>query len=107
MRSPFGKSEKGTSPPSSLDQQKTDTQQYQNYPGANDASYPVTAAAYDQNDDDPEAVVCPPTTTERKLITKIDFRIIPVLCILYLLAFLGKSTSSPPSQNKEREAYLM
>jgi MFS family permease len=36
------------------------------------------------------AVQCPPHTTERKLMTKIDFRVIPCLCILYLLAFLDR-----------------
>lgn len=28
-------------------------------------------------------VQCPPHTTERKLMTKIDLRVIPCLCILY------------------------
>lgn len=40
--------------------------------------------------DDDRAIQCPPHTTERKLVTKIDFRVIPFLCIMYLLAFLGK-----------------
>jgi len=35
-------------------------------------------------------VECPPHTTERKLMTKIDFRVIPFLCVLYLLAFLDR-----------------
>ncbi|KAI0887492.1 MFS general substrate transporter [Annulohypoxylon maeteangense] len=35
-------------------------------------------------------VQCPPHTTERKLITKIDWKLIPFLCILYLLAFLDR-----------------
>ena len=30
------------------------------------------------------------TTTERKLLAKIDLHILPVLCILYLLAFLDR-----------------
>lgn len=34
-------------------------------------------------------VQCPPHTTERKLVTKIDFHVVPFLCIMYLLAFLG------------------
>jgi len=33
-------------------------------------------------------IVCPPHTTEKKLMAKIDLRVIPFLCILYLLAFL-------------------
>ncbi|CAK1362917.1 putative transporter [Cercospora beticola] len=35
-------------------------------------------------------VECPPHTTERKLVARIDIHIIPVLCILYLLAFLDR-----------------
>ena len=35
-------------------------------------------------------VQCPPHTTERKLITKIDWQLVPFLCILYLLAFLDR-----------------
>lgn len=35
-------------------------------------------------------VVCPPHTTEKKLMAKIDLRVIPFLCILYLLAFLDR-----------------
>ncbi|EFQ35628.1 major facilitator superfamily transporter [Colletotrichum graminicola M1.001] len=46
----------------------------------------VNLPAYD--DDAP--VECPPHTTESKLITKIDFRVIPFLCIMYLLAFLDR-----------------
>lgn len=34
-------------------------------------------------------LVCPPSTTDRKLMAKIDFHVIPFLCIMYLLAFLG------------------
>lgn len=30
------------------------------------------------------------TTTERKLMAKIDWHILPVLCVLYLLAFLDR-----------------
>ena len=40
--------------------------------------------------DDDLHVLCPPHTTERKLITKIDLRVIPVLSVLYLLAFLDR-----------------
>jgi hypothetical protein len=35
-------------------------------------------------------IVCPPHTTEKKLMTKIDFHVVPFLCILYLLAFLDR-----------------
>lgn len=37
-----------------------------------------------------EEVVCPPHTTERRLMAKIDMRVVPFLCIMYLLAFLGE-----------------
>jgi hypothetical protein len=33
---------------------------------------------------------CPPGTTERALVNKIDWRVIPFLCIMYLLAFLDR-----------------
>lgn len=29
------------------------------------------------------APICPPHTTERKLLTRIDFHVIPFLCIMY------------------------
>ncbi|KAM5354266.1 hypothetical protein ACJ41O_000916 [Fusarium nematophilum] len=35
-------------------------------------------------------VACPPGTTDRKLMAKIDFHVIPFLCIMYLLAFLDR-----------------
>jgi hypothetical protein len=40
---------------------------------------------------DGERVTVPSSTSERKLITKIDLRVIPVLSILYLLAFLDRT----------------
>lgn len=39
--------------------------------------------------DDAE-VVCPPHTTEGKLMWKVDYHVVPWLCIMYLLAFLGE-----------------
>lgn len=71
---------KVASPTSSLDHA-------QNYPGANDGfnDYPVADGYADDLH-----VQCPPHTTERKLITRIDFRVIPCLCIMYLLAFLDR-----------------
>lgn len=36
-------------------------------------------------------VECPAHTTQRKLVTQIDLRVIPVLSILYLLAFLDRT----------------
>ncbi|KAK8158741.1 major facilitator superfamily domain-containing protein [Phyllosticta citrichinensis] len=35
-------------------------------------------------------VCCPPHTTERKLVARIDLRVIPLLCLMYLLAFLDR-----------------
>ncbi|PTB67637.1 MFS general substrate transporter [Trichoderma citrinoviride] len=37
-----------------------------------------------------EEVVCPPHTTERRLMAKVDMRVVPFLCIMYLLAFLDR-----------------
>ncbi|KAI8934254.1 hypothetical protein NX059_008998 [Plenodomus lindquistii] len=37
-----------------------------------------------------EMVACPPHTTEAKLVRRIDLRVIPFLCIMYLLAFLDR-----------------
>lgn len=45
----------------------------------------------DAEDDDDLEVQCPSHTTQRKLVAKIDFRVIPVLSILYLLAFLDRT----------------
>ncbi len=33
--------------------------------------------------------VCPPHTTASKLMWRIDLHVVPFLCIMYLLAFLG------------------
>ncbi|KAK0249845.1 High-affinity nicotinic acid transporter [Friedmanniomyces endolithicus] len=52
---------------------------------ANDRDYPHTG----EYDDDLH-VECPPHTTERKLVRKIDIHVIPCLCIMYLLAFLDR-----------------
>ncbi|RYP59035.1 hypothetical protein DL771_011028 [Monosporascus sp. 5C6A] len=35
-------------------------------------------------------VRCPPHTTEKKMVMRIDWRLVPFLCILYLLAFLDR-----------------
>lgn len=44
------------------------------------------------SDREDERPTCPPHTTERRLLAKIDMRVLPFLCIMYLLAFLGKVT---------------
>ncbi|KYK61925.1 transporter-like protein [Drechmeria coniospora] len=40
--------------------------------------------------DDDARPVCPPNTTERKLLARIDLHVMPFLCIMYLLAFLDR-----------------
>ncbi|KIW05255.1 uncharacterized protein PV09_03788 [Verruconis gallopava] len=40
--------------------------------------------------DDDLHIPCPSHTTERRLVNKIDLRLMPILCILYLLAFLDR-----------------
>lgn len=74
------------------------------YPSSPDASdIDKDHSAYDQgyagdsyigNDgivyDEDLHVPCPAHTTERRLIAKVDMRVIPVLCVLYLLAFLDR-----------------
>jgi hypothetical protein len=40
---------------------------------------------------DGEVATLPPGVSERKLITKIDLRVIPVLSVLYLLAFIDRT----------------
>ncbi|KAF2166794.1 hypothetical protein M409DRAFT_22848 [Zasmidium cellare ATCC 36951] len=95
MKLPFLSSEKhgsGDSPPASLDT-KQQVHYEQNYPGANTGvsaeeaglGYPTTGA-YDED----LPVPCPPHTTERKLVTKIDLHVVPFLCVLYLAAFLDR-----------------
>ncbi|KAK5996928.1 MFS transporter prlL [Cladobotryum mycophilum] len=37
-----------------------------------------------------EEAICPPHTTETRLMAKIDMRVMPFLCIMYLLAFLDR-----------------
>jgi hypothetical protein len=46
------------------------------------------------------------TTTERKLMAKIDWHILPVLCVLYLLAFLDRLFFCPRPVGKP-EALLL
>ena len=76
----FGEKSK-TSPNSSLD----NSQYPQYYPDTNGYS----GGNADRYGDDLE-VECPPHTTERKLVRRIDLHVVPFLCILYLLAFLDR-----------------
>ena len=39
---------------------------------------------------DNNAPQCPPHTTERALVRKIDRRLLPMLCLTYLMAFLDR-----------------
>ncbi|KAK4610569.1 hypothetical protein CLAFUW4_14005 [Fulvia fulva] len=73
MKLPW-QNEKQTSPASSVE--------------APEAAYATDSVAHGYDDD--LHVQCPPHTTERKLVTKIDLHVIPFLCILYLLAFLDR-----------------
>jgi len=52
-----------------------------------DPDLPRADAEYD----DDLQVQCPSHTSQRKLVSKIDLRVIPVLSILYLLAFLDRT----------------
>lgn len=95
MKIPFLSSEKndtGVSPPTSLDD-KNQVHYEQNYPGANNGvasaeaglGYPTTGAY-----DDDLHVPCPPHTTERRLVTRIDLHVVPFLCVMYLLGKLDR-----------------
>jgi MFS family permease len=66
-----------------------DAHAYSNTNGANGQAYDPDIAhpAADYDDD----VTNPGNLNERKLITKIDLRVIPVLSVLYLLAFLDRT----------------
>ena len=44
----------------------------------------------DSSSGDLNYVECPPHTTEAKLLRRIDWRVVPCLCILYLLAFIDR-----------------
>ncbi|EHK99844.1 MFS general substrate transporter [Glarea lozoyensis ATCC 20868] len=78
----FGKKTTATSPTAS-DNEAGIKSETNNFYDPNIASN--TGVEYDELN-----VVCPAHTTEKKLMTKIDLRVIPFLCILYLLAFLDR-----------------
>ncbi|KAG0645324.1 MFS transporter prlL [Hyphodiscus hymeniophilus] len=79
----FGaKAEAVESPSTSVDNERGFKNEGSNYPDL------VSNGAGVEYDD--LNVVCPPHTTEKKLMAKIDLRVIPFLCILYLLAFLDR-----------------
>ncbi|KAI7549787.1 MFS general substrate transporter [Hortaea werneckii] len=76
----FGGEKKTVSPTTSLD--------HSQYPDPN-GYYPNDLTVTDEYDEDLH-VQCPPHTTERRLVARIDFHVIPFLCIMYLLAFLDR-----------------
>ena len=79
QRTEWRRPEKSSSPSSSHEQHYAN-----NY-------YDPDIGRHDLAYDDDLQIHCPPSTTRRKLITKIDLRVIPVLSILYLLAFLDRT----------------
>ncbi|THZ12587.1 major facilitator superfamily transporter [Aureobasidium pullulans] len=64
----------------------TDSMKSEDIDGGSPASFDDRERGMSYDD----ALVCPPHTTERKLVSKIDFHVVPFLCILYLLAFLDR-----------------
>lgn len=65
---------------------------------ADKTSASLTDAAPDdvQRAADDAPPVCPPHTTERRLVARIDLRVVPFLCVMYLLAFLGEPARAVP-----------
>ena len=51
---------------------------------------PLPPPQYDGTYDDDLHVQCPPHTTEKRLVYRIDMHVIPYLCVMYLLAFLDR-----------------
>lgn len=93
----FGKSEKESS--SSTD--NNEIRYAQNYPGANDEAF-AGDPAYQQ-----DIAQCPPHTTERKLLARIDLHVIPFLVLLYWLAFLDRFAGSSSLEiEDEKLTYL-
>ncbi|KAF7876760.1 hypothetical protein EAF04_001843 [Stromatinia cepivora] len=84
----FGSKDKGTgsSPQPSL----SEDQEIGFKTRSNNSYVPNIPAGQGQIEFDELHVVCPSHTTEAKLMRKIDLRVIPFLCILYLLAFLDR-----------------
>lgn len=60
-------------------------------PSASEQDHDPTQPQYPvEGHDDDLHVGCPPHTTERKLMTRIDLHVLPCVCVLYLLAFLDR-----------------
>lgn len=66
-----------------IDGEKGETEEFSGnntyHPGLTDSDY-----------DEGTGAVCPPHTTERKLIARIDWHLMPFVIVLYLLAFLDR-----------------
>ncbi|KAI1131533.1 MFS general substrate transporter [Nemania abortiva] len=59
------------------------------------------------SDNDEYAIRCPPHTTERKLLTRIDWHILPFVSIMYLFAFLDRvNIANARSFNLEADLHL-
>ena len=56
--------------------------------GNNNYDPDIAHPAHPFGEDHP--ITCPPNTTERKLMARVDLRVIPFLSIMYLLAFLDR-----------------
>lgn len=56
--------------------------------GSNSLQQPQSDAS--EHADEENDVKCPAHTTDKRLMMKIDLHVLPFLCIMYLLAFLGK-----------------
>ena len=80
---PFNKRglETSDSPESGIDDKQYHESNYY------DPDIPRAEAEYD----DDLGVQCPSHTSQRRLVSKIDLRLIPVLSIMYLLAFLDRT----------------
>lgn len=78
----FWSTKKGHSPSTSVDTEQK--HQDQDYPGVASVEHP------DYGHGDALHVECPSHTTEGRLVMRVDRRLIPLLCILYLLAFLDR-----------------
>ena len=57
---------------------------------SNDSTHSPDMDSSTERENTPDLVPCPPSVSEKALLRKIDLRVIPVLFILYLAAFLDR-----------------
>ena len=57
--------------------------------GAQDGLSQPEQLLKDSSDEEDGGLKCPSHTTDLKLMSKIDAHVVPFLCVMYLLAFLG------------------